>query len=143
MEFIIGEEGSTKGELAKQWFETNIGEKFENKFSAIAFLKDNQIQAVALFNNYTGNNIDFHYYGSQITRANYRRVLDYVFNFLKCNRLTTIPHREHTKTLRILPRLGFTQEAILKYYYGVDDSKDALVYVLTKSRAMDWLKHKE
>ena len=139
----MGAEGTLNARIVKTWFEDQIGEPFENKFSAIGFLKDDKIQAAAIFNNYTGNNIDFHYYGPRITRGNYREIIDYVFNFLKCNRLTTIPHREHKKTLIILPRMGFMQEAILKYYYGVDDSKDGLVYVLTKDRALDWLKTKD
>ena len=54
--------------------------------------------------------------------------------------MTTIPHREHTKTLLVLPRLGFMHEATLKNYYGIDSTKDALVYVLYKSRALEWLK---
>ena len=105
----------------------------------MAFLEKDKIKAAAIFVNYTGSNIDFHYYGSRITRGNYRRLLDYVFNFLGCYRLTTIPHREHTKTLIMLPRLGFMHEATLKYYYGVDDSKDGLVYKITKERAKEWI----
>lgn len=135
----MGSEGEFKGELLKNWFEEQIGEGFDNKYAAMGFLKEDKIVSVALFNNYTGNNIDFHYYGPVITKGNYKKVLDYVFNFLKCNRLTTVPHREHTKTLVILPRLGFIQEAILKNYYGVDDSKDGLVYVITKERAKKWV----
>lgn len=141
MEHIVGDEGTLKGTLIKEWFEEQINEIFENKFSAVAFLKEDKIQAAALFNNYTGNNIDFHYYGPKISRGNYRVIIDYVFNVLKCNRLTTIPHRKD-KSVIILPRMGFMQEAILKYYYGVDDCDDGLVYVLTKSKAMDWLKYK-
>lgn len=139
MEMMVGAEGSPIGETVKDWFEKNIGEEFNNKFSAMGFINKNEIKAAAIFDNYTGNNIDFHYYGPRISRGNYRKILDYVFNFLKCNRLTTIPHREHTKTLVILPRLGFLHEATLKNYYGVDGSKDALVYVITKDRAKYWI----
>lgn len=142
MEMIAGEEGTPIGAAIKKWFEESIGEQFNNKYAAMGFVDNNQIKAAVIFDNYTGNNIDFHYYGKTITRGNYRKILNYVFNFLKCNRLTTIPHREHTKTLLILPRLGFLHEATLKNYYGVDDSKDALVYVIRKDRAKDWIEIK-
>lgn len=139
MDTLVGIEGNIQGELIKRWFEENIGEEFNNKYSAMAFLEKDKIKAAAIFVNYTGNNIDFHYYGPRISRGNYRKILDYVFNFLGCNRLTTVPHRKHTKTLVVLPRLGFMHECTLKYYYGVDDADDGLVYKITKDRAKDWI----
>lgn len=139
MDYIIGAEGEIKGELIKKWFEENIGEAFENKYSAIAFLEKDNIKAAAIFVNYTGANIDFHYFGPIVIRGNYRKILDYVFNHLKCIRLTTIPHRKHIKTLNILPRMGFIHECTLKNYYGIDDENDGLVYKLTKEQAKKWI----
>lgn len=140
MDYIMGSEGDIKGDLIKNWFEEQAKEPFSNKYAAMGFIKEDKIVAAALFDNYTRSNINFHYYGpNTITRANYRNVLNYVFNFLKCARLTAIVPRYNTKAVVSLPRLGFIQEAILKNYYGVDSDQDGLVYVIRKDRAKDWI----
>jgi hypothetical protein len=142
MDFIIGNEGSLQANIAKNWLEDQTGDEFENTYSAMAFHTNDQIKAAALFTNYNGANVDLHFFGPRLSRGTYRQILDYVFNHLKCNRMTAIPLRSDTASIISLPRLGFRQEAILKYYYGVDDSQDGLVYVITKSKALEWLKNK-
>jgi len=141
MKYITGAGTDINGQTIKKWFEEQIGESFDPGYSAMAFMDKDKIKSAALFNNYNGHNIEFHWYsGKSISRGNFRTILNYVFNILECNRLSTIPHRSHIKTLMILPRLGFFQEAILKNYYGIDPPMDGLLYVIDKERAKYWLK---
>lgn len=143
MEAVFGSQNDVIGQTTKNWLESNIKEEFNSLYLTVAFLKENTIKAASLFTNYNGSNIEMHYFGDSVSRGNFRTVLNYVFNHLKCNRLTVIPLREDIKSLIALKRLGFLQETILKNYYGVDDSKDGLVYVMDKARAKNWIKINE
>lgn len=140
MEIIYAQEGTLQGDILRQFYEGKIGEQCDNKFIAMGFLSENYIKAVAIFYNYNKSNIDLHWSGvGYLTKGYCKTIANYVFNFLKCNRLTVTAHRRQNKLINILPRLGFEQEAILKNYYGLSEDEDGLVYVLTKEKARKWL----
>ena len=124
-----------------EWFRKQTTYKFNPPFAAIGFLDSNgNIQGVAIFNDFNDSNIDVHIYVPKcLTRANIKLVYNYVFNQLKCNRLTAKPYRSNKVLLRLLPRMGFQYEAVLKQYYGKNRSDDAIIYRLTRDSALKWV----
>lgn len=125
-----------------KWYSEKVNKQLYGPFSAIGFLDDiGEIKAVAIFDSYNGSNVNIHIYAPQsITRANIRIVLDYVFNDLKCIRLSAYIPRQNRKLLKILPRLQFVYETILKGYFGKNKENDAVVYKMTNEQASKWIK---
>jgi hypothetical protein len=108
-------------------------------YSAIGWYQHHDMVAQAVFNNYTGSNIDIHIHG-RLTKKRIKDAYTYVFNFLKCNRLTAMPYKDNEKLSSLLPRLGFVYECILRDYQGTaDEPVDVKVYRLDKVVAMKWI----
>jgi hypothetical protein len=93
-----------------------------------------------VFNDYTGPNIEITIYGpGQITRQSLKVAFGYVFEELKCIRLTARTRRDNRLMCKLLPRLGFDYEATMKQYFGPDRADDALVFRLTHAYASKWM----
>jgi RimJ/RimL family protein N-acetyltransferase len=93
-----------------------------------------------LLTDYTGPNIEITFCGKGImTRKTIREVLSYVFEDLKCHRLTARTRRDNRLMCKLLPRLGFDYEATLKHYFGPERCDDALIFRLTPEYASRWI----
>lgn len=139
MRYIAGSSEDINGQIVAKWFEEKTKNKTYAPYSAIGFYKE-KLEAAVIFTDYNGANIEIHIYGPKcLTRYTISVCLDYVFNQLKCVRLTAKPRRENKYLLKILSKFGLEYEATLKQYYGETRGKDAIVYRLTKEKAKKWI----
>lgn len=142
MIILIGSSLDKIGVGIGSWYANKTKNPIHEPYSAMGFLDQlGYIQGAAIFNNYNGANIEMHYYGPKcVTRMNFKAVLTYVFNELGCIRITVLPPRNNKKLLKILPRLNFVYETVLKNYYGSKKQDDAIVYRMTPIEASKWIK---
>lgn len=84
-----------------------------------------------IFNNYEGRDIHFTcvLYHS-ISLGDVRRISRYVFEQLRCERVTAITRESNGKARRALRRLGFKHEGTLRGHY---DGDDGMVYGLLRT----------
>ena len=68
-----------------------------------------------------------------------RGVYHYVFIQCGANRLTAKPRRSNVVLRRLLPRLGFQFETVMKKYYGIQKENDAILFRLDPEAAMKWM----
>jgi len=137
---ITGNSLDKVGKYLGLWFNNNSEYYFNAPYSALGFLNDEgNIKGVAIFNDYTGSNIEVHFHGKDcFNKHSLNRIATYVFDELKCNRLTAKPYSTNIELINYLIRLGFKEEAQLKYYYGLNEH--AIVYTMTKNEANKWIK---
>lgn len=88
----------------------------------------------AIFNDYHIASIEISFYG-KLTRQCWRDILDYVFNQLKCLRLTARTKYSNVTVRQMLPKHGWVYEGTLKRFYGSAKSHGALVYRLDAEEA--------
>jgi RimJ/RimL family protein N-acetyltransferase len=73
-------------------------------------------------------------------KSTIKDVYRYVFEQLKCERLTAKPYCTNKKLLQLLTRLGFEYECTQERYYKEGDEViDAEVYKLTKENIPKWV----
>ena len=121
------------GNLLAKWHrQKHPGSAFVPPFSAMGWAgADGRISASAVFCNYTGFNIDIHLVISRKPSiVIFRDICRYVFNELKCARLTANIPQSHSKIVRLTRGLGFHFEGSLPYFYGTGDGDTALVFGL-------------
>lgn len=133
MRIITADSNSKLGPIIADWYNKKIKTNIAPPYSLIGVIDDNfDIKGAIFFDNYYENgNVDIHLYvPGCFTRKNIKFVNNYVFNELKCIRLTARVERKNKKLLKILPRLGYKYEATLKCYFGPHKENDAIIYVL-------------
>lgn len=142
MHVISGTHNDSVGMLIAGHFGRNSGVPVTGPFTAMAWIHNGEMKGQALFNDYTGANIEIHlHFPNGITRQHVRQVYDYVFNQSKCVRLTAKPYCTNEKLLQLLTRLGFVYEYTQKDYYREGEQLiDAVVYKLTKDNIPKWVK---
>ena len=141
MKILQGASYNTDGVGIGLFFSEKLGRAMVPPFQALAFSYDDKIKAAFLFNDYTIGNIEIHIWApGAISRLKWRYILNYVFNQLKCSRLTAKFEPTNDTLKKILPRLGFEYEATLKHYYGPRDEQSALVYRVDRNQAAKWIK---
>ncbi len=120
----------------------NTGYPVTDSFSAMGWIDDQKLIGQAIFTDYTEANIEIHLYAPRCgTRKIIKEVYNYVFNQLKCERLTAKPYCSNKKLLQLLSRLGFEYEFTQKDYYKVNGKLEhAEVYKLTKNSIPNWVK---
>jgi hypothetical protein len=127
---VIGGTSSDRtGHAIAEWHRArHPGTAFVPPFSALAWLRGNDIWASAVFCNFTGPNVDLHLVivrpCPQMVRDTYR----YVFQELKCLRLTGKVPLSHTRLIRLALGLGFHIEGSLPHYYGPSPGDEAIVF---------------
>ena len=141
MHAIYGNNDDSIGLLIAGYFNRSTGYPITGPFTAMGWVKENNIIGQAIFTDYTGANIEIHLnFPNGLTRSNIKNVYNYVFKILDCERLTAKPYCTNQKLLQLLKRLGFeyeyTQE---KYYKEGNKIIDAVVYKLTKNNIPKWL----
>jgi hypothetical protein len=142
MHTIYGKYDDSIGQLIGGYFVRNTGKPLTGPFTAVGWIKNEQLVGQAIFNDFTFANIEIHLHAPNcMNRKTIRDIYDYVFNILKCERLTAKPYCTNEKLLQLLERLGFIYEGSLeKYYKDNDVITDALIYKLTKNNIPNWVK---
>lgn len=137
---VVGTSEDDVGKALGNWYIKTHKIDFAPPYAAIGFCDDNGVKGVALFTNYNGSNVDVHYAGKgSMTRFNFRAVLRYAFNQLKCNRLTVKPAQGRRDLNKYCRRLGFKYEYTLKNYYGLLPGEDAVMYCMFPEQAKKWI----
>jgi len=140
---ISGTYQDSVGQLIVGYFNQARGEiSVVEPYSAIGWVRDNKIIGQAIFTGFTGSNVDIHLNMPKcICRKTIKDVYSYVFNQLRCNRLTAKLEPNNDKLSRLLPRMGFEYRFTDEGYYGEPDKPiNAEVYVLSKKNALKWIK---
>lgn len=140
---IFGTHTDSVGMLLAGYFVKNTGHPITGPFTAMGFVKNGDIVGQAIFNDYTGSNVEIHLYAPKcFTRSVISSVYKYVFNFLKCKRLTAKFYSDNQKILQLLERLGFKYEFTQEDYFQKEngDIIDAIIYKLKRNKVPDWVK---
>jgi RimJ/RimL family protein N-acetyltransferase len=119
----------------------NLDRQYSKPYTAIGVLDEKGVLVGGvLFTDYTGPNAEITIYGPHLmTRKVIRAAFTYVFEELKCHRLTARTRRDNRLMCKLLPRLGFDYEATLKHYFGPNRCDDALIFRLTPEYASRWI----
>ena len=124
------------------WYTEKTSQVVYPPFGVIGFM-DNQtldIKGVMVFTNYNGFNIEAHMYMPNcLNRKAIKDILNYIFNTLKCTRLTAIVPRSNKKLLKVMPKLKFVFETVLIRWYGPFKKDDGIVYRMTSKEASNWI----
>lgn len=139
---IYGKYDDSVGLLLANHFTRNTGYPITGAFTAIGWIKDQKIVGQAIFNDFTGANLEIHLHAPNcMCKQTIRDVYKYVFNTVKCERLTAKPYCTNEKLLQLLERIGFVYEFTQeKYYKEGTNLIDARVYKLTKDTIPKWIK---
>lgn len=134
---ICGTHETDIGRSLAEWFGRKTGKPPVPPYSAMGWTdREGYLTGVALFHDYNGANIEFHFVG-KMGRHSLREAMRYPFVQLGALRLTAKPYRSNTDLIRIVEKLGFEKEGEMKNYYGLDE--DAIVYRLDKAAAQKWI----
>lgn len=121
-----------------KWAGLQLGVKFHPPFEAIGIVNGPRFTGAAVFNDYSGQNIEVTIVGrSTISREFLAIIGRYVFSQLKCARLGVQIRADNKSLYRVIKRLGFSHEGRMKNYYG---DGDAIVMGLTKDNIPPWIK---
>ena len=106
---------------------------FAAPFGAMAWAsKDGVVCASAVFCNYTDHNIEIHLIikNPWLTFRMRNDVYRYVFDVLKCLRLTGTVPKSHKRVIRLLRGLGFHFEGSLPLFFGASEDDTGLIFGL-------------
>ena len=128
--------------LVAEWVAKAIGEPIYEPYVAIGFVKNKKLVGGCVFNGYNGFNIEMTcaFEPGIISRRVLDITFNYVFEQLKCLRLTVRTKRSNKKVCRIAQRIGFDYEATLKNYFGPSKRDDAILFRLTREFASRWMR---
>ncbi len=97
--------------------------------AAIGLVRYNKLIGAAIFQNFTGYNIELSYYGPNTFSASIARTLaKFTIERFNIDRLTMRTNRSNINILRMFHKFGFKFEGIQKRYYG--PFGDAAIFVL-------------
>lgn len=101
-----------------QFVASALGKTLVPPYTMAGLEKDGEIIAGVIFNNYEGPDIQVSIAGHGWTRGFLADVGHYVFNQLKCERITAIT--EKVEVVRIAERLGGRVEGLMRNHFGPD-----------------------
>lgn len=100
---------------------------------AIGIIRHRQLIGAAIFQNYSGYNVELSYYGPQTFSAGIARALaQYALIRFNVDRLTMRTNRKNVSILKMFQRFGFKFEGVQQRYYG--PFGDAAVFVLFREQ---------
>ncbi|MDI9407817.1 MAG: GNAT family protein [Candidatus Pacebacteria bacterium] len=105
-----------------------IGAIIYPPFTCMGIERDGEIVAGAVFNCFTGHDVEITVAGRGWTRAFFRAVGQYAFEQLKCGRVQVTTEDE--KIARLAERLGGQREGLLRDKFG--PGKDGIVLGVLK-----------
>jgi len=97
---------------------------------------------MAVFDNYTGLNINIHIWAvGALTRNNINEAYSYAFKQLNCKRITAVVAESNKTLMGLLGRLGFVYECTMSDYTGtIEQPESVLIYKLTPDKARKWMR---
>lgn len=99
-------------------------------FLTIGIEENGRIVGGWLFNDYNGSNIEISVaLDRPLTKGMIKSIRNYVFEQLKCRRVTARCRESNVKSATLIRRLGFRHEGRQPFYYG-DDA--ALIFGKTR-----------
>lgn len=123
------------GQAIGKWFCEQTEKDLSTSYSAIGYFDaHSNLVGCAIFVDFNHFNIEVHFLGRKLlTKDKIKHIIHYVFNQLKCARLTIKITRSDKKIGKILEKIGFSYEGTLKHYYGLTRQEDALVFGMLKN----------
>lgn len=120
------------GQAIARWHRQNhAGSMFAAPFGAMAWTGGTeQLTASAVFCNFTGPNIDIHLVIKRPSVRIKRDIYKYVFDDLKCHRLTGVIPLSNVRILRLVKGLGFHLEGGMPYFFGPREEDEGIVFGL-------------
>jgi hypothetical protein len=101
------------------------GHEFHQPYVAIAAVVDGSIGGAAVYNSYTGANIDLSVVVEDrraVNRRSLATMFAYPFTQLGCRRVTCRTRARSRQTRRLIERMGFIVEGRQHRYYWDDDA---------------------
>ena len=130
---VFGNDVTFDAELVGPWVSAKTGGMWtRGRGTAIGRLKDGELVAGVLYEDYTKANIVCHIAGDGgwATRGFLGLIFNYPFDQLVVKRITAPVHSNNEKSILLMTRLGFTLEAVLAQ--AIPEG-DLLIYRMFKS----------
>ena len=121
---IISSDG-TENKFIADGVGKKLGVKIFPPYFAIGFATDDKRPMVAaIFNEFNGSNIELTIWAEKgkITKGILQTIANYVFNQLKCRRLTVRTKKRNKAVLKLALRYGFIYEHVVSRYFPDDDA---------------------
>lgn len=97
--------------------------------AAVGIVRNNVLVGAAVFQNFSGHNVELSYYGPQTFSAGIAKTLArFTLERFNVDRLTMRTNRSNLNVLKMFHRFGFRSEGVQRRYYG--PFGDAAVFVL-------------
>lgn len=97
--------------------------------AAIGIVRKHKLVGAAVFQNFSGHNVELSYYGPQTFSAGVARSLArFTIDRFNVDRLTMRTNRKNNSILKMFQRFGFKFEGVQQRYYG--PFGDAAIFVL-------------
>lgn len=124
------------------YLEKNLKVKFSAPYYAIGFAtNEGRVLAGFLFNDFNGSNIEMSIAiePGGLHRPILKAVAEYVFDGLKCRRLSAKIKRSNKRALKAAYRFGFRYEGISKHYFP---DSDAVRFFMLREHCR-WISHEQ
>lgn len=106
-----------------RWAGEKCGVHFSPPAHAIGLLEFGRPVCAAVFNDYTGENIEMSIAANGLLPRRFLQYCaEYVFNEAGCNRVTVRTRASNKRVASLAKRLGFQQEGCLRRFYGDEDA---------------------
>lgn len=141
MRLVFGED-----ERVARWASRQFGPRmgafsagFVQPFIAIGIQNEaGDLTGASILNNYDGRDIEITVIGrGMISRGAFRALASYVFDQLRCVRVSATVRSDNASILRMAGRLGFKREGLIRKKYG---ACDAVVLGLLKEECKNWIR---
>lgn len=123
-----------------EWFRESSGcQPIFGRYSGYSIYNElDQLKGVILYTNMSKTNIDMHWWMPNcMTKSIISHMFSYPFVELELIRITGTINSSNEKIIKIVERLGFEKEAVVKDYYNLHE--DMLIYKITKEKAQKWM----
>jgi RimJ/RimL family protein N-acetyltransferase len=98
-----------------------------------------QLIGAAIYNSYVEADVELSIYAPHaLTRGVIKAIAEYPFNQLGCRRMTTRTRASSLATRKVIERVGFQREGVLRQYYP--DGDDAIIYGMLADSNRWWTK---
>ena len=139
---ISGNYTTINGRVLLSVYNEKTGRRVDGSYSGMGWFNNNEARGIALFDSYTGSNINVHIWGANgaVSRKKIKDVYRYVFDYLNCNRLTGIFPVSNKNLLQLIERFDFVYECTMHDYFGAPEApEDGLVYYISREKAKKWI----
>lgn len=116
-----------------RWAGERCGVRFSPPAIVLAMLKNDVPISAAIFNDYTGENVELSFASDGFYSRRFLKYLaEYAFVHLGCVRVTARSRASNTRVANQAHRLGFKQEGVQRRFYG---DEDAILFGLLRDEA--------